>query len=484
MLEPSLVKLTFGVSLIITLTVAYLGRNKGDPGALGTKAKDEHFRHFQWTYLLVYLPAMMADWLQGPYVYALYESYGFTQGDNAMLFTAGFGSSAILGPFIGSLADRMGRRKFAALYCFLYGTSCLTKHVNDFSSLMVGRVTGGAATSLLFSVFDSWMVSEHNARDFEPDLLGGTFSLAVFMNSLVAIAAGVIGQAAADFMELTPMGGGTYYGGYCSPFDVAIGFLLLALLLMSMLWRENYGHRGSSAPGGTLVSGLCMAVRAIKEQPRVLECGLVCAFFESSMFIFVFMWTPALTESGYPKPPYGHIFASFMVMTMLGSQIYSILVARRSVEEVGRIVLLAAAASHLVPILVDDVAVRFASFLVFECCVGIYFPMSGTMKGSIVPEESRSTIYNIYRVPLNCIVVGALIGKIDLQPAFAMTTCLLLIAVVFQTRLINSSSTARPYRPVGADMEFGLDDDPPIDQGLGEDRDDDDELVTMLGRSS
>ena len=44
------------------------------------------------TYLPAYLFATMADWLQGPYKYALYSSYGYTQRDIAHLFVAGYGS--------------------------------------------------------------------------------------------------------------------------------------------------------------------------------------------------------------------------------------------------------------------------------------------------------------------------------------------------------------------------------------------------------
>lgn len=56
-------------------------------------------------YLVVYLLATMSDWLQGPYVYALYHAYGYSQHDIAVLFIAGFGSSAIFGSFIGGMAD-------------------------------------------------------------------------------------------------------------------------------------------------------------------------------------------------------------------------------------------------------------------------------------------------------------------------------------------------------------------------------------------
>lgn len=44
-------------------------------------------------YLIVYLLATTSDWLQGPYVYALYDAYGYSQHEIAVLFVAGFGSS-------------------------------------------------------------------------------------------------------------------------------------------------------------------------------------------------------------------------------------------------------------------------------------------------------------------------------------------------------------------------------------------------------
>ena len=35
--------------------------------------KNVNFMQFQRSYIVVYLMAMAADWLQGPHVYALYE---------------------------------------------------------------------------------------------------------------------------------------------------------------------------------------------------------------------------------------------------------------------------------------------------------------------------------------------------------------------------------------------------------------------------
>jgi hypothetical protein len=51
-------------------------------------------------------PPAAGDWLQGPYVYALYQYYGFERGDIGKLFIAGFGSSMVFGTIVGALADR------------------------------------------------------------------------------------------------------------------------------------------------------------------------------------------------------------------------------------------------------------------------------------------------------------------------------------------------------------------------------------------
>lgn len=40
--------------------------------------------------------------LSGPYVYALYDSYGFDKFEIAQLFVAGFGSSMIMGTIVGT----------------------------------------------------------------------------------------------------------------------------------------------------------------------------------------------------------------------------------------------------------------------------------------------------------------------------------------------------------------------------------------------
>ena len=48
--------------------------------------------------------------------------------------------------------------------------------------------------------------------------------------------------------------------------------------------------------------------------------------------------------------------------------------------------------------------IQLLAFCVFEACVGIFWPSMMKMRSQYVPEESRSTIINFFRIPLNMFV--------------------------------------------------------------------------------
>jgi predicted MFS family arabinose efflux permease len=101
-------------------------RSSSDQDSLSEEIKLIHAKLLN-KYLFVYLMAALSDWLQGPYVYALYSEYGFKQHHIAQLFVAGFGSSMIFGSFVGSIADWGGRRFFVIIFAIVYAASCMTK---------------------------------------------------------------------------------------------------------------------------------------------------------------------------------------------------------------------------------------------------------------------------------------------------------------------------------------------------------------------
>ena len=434
-------ELIYGSLLLgLVLAAAVIGSDKKQiSGITNLFTGQDRLARFQRLYLPGFLLAMLADWLQGPFVYALYQGYGIDREHNGYLFVGGFGASAVVGTVVGSFADRFGRRKFAILYCAIYFGHCATKHWGIFSMLMLGRILGGISTSLLFSVFDSWLVSESQREGFDGEQLGNTFSLAYFGSSMAAIAAGQFGELAAGLAPLTKLGGGMYYGGYVTPFDLSNVVLVLCMLYISSKWSENYGQSDNGRAGGNFGK----ALGALMEDKKILLCGLICSSFESSMFIFVFNWTPCLMETGQPVPPFGHIFTGFMIFCLLGTRVYAYLAKTLAVEQIGAMVMVVSAACHLTVFLFQDVQIRFVAFLVFEACVGLYFPMMGTLKGDIVPEDMRSTIYNLYRLPLNVIVLMPLLMNFSISTTFAVTTSILAVAVASAFLLKSVPSSAK-----------------------------------------
>nr|ACU20900.1 unknown [Glycine max] len=185
------------------------------------------FNSFKNNYLIVYSLMMAGDWLQGPYVYYLYSTYGYGKGDIGQLFIAGFGSSMLFGTIVGSLADKQGRKRACVTYCITYILSCITKHSPHYKVLMLGRILGGIATSLLFSAFESWLVAEHFKRGFDQQWLSLTFSKAIFLgNGLVAILSGLFGNVLVDTLALGPV----------APFDAASCFLAIGMAIILSSW--------------------------------------------------------------------------------------------------------------------------------------------------------------------------------------------------------------------------------------------------------
>jgi len=97
------------VALGLMAVVAVIGTDRQQlSGIRNLFTGQDNLARFQRLYLPGFLLAMLADWLQGPFVYALYQGYGIDREHNGYLFVAGFGSSAIFGTVVGSFATSSG----------------------------------------------------------------------------------------------------------------------------------------------------------------------------------------------------------------------------------------------------------------------------------------------------------------------------------------------------------------------------------------
>jgi MFS transporter, MFS domain-containing protein family, molybdate-anion transporter len=346
----------------------------------------------------------------------------------------------IFGSFVGGMADWGGRRTFVVLYTMFYALSCLTKHFQSFGILMLGRLLGGIATSLLFSVFEAWLIRSHNDRQLK-QYLGKSFSWAAYGNSIIAIIAGLVANNAASSFPMVKVfeQANLYYGGYLNPFDIALVALMVCGASAVTLWEENYGSQEETGTddsesgetkgnSGKWYDGMHQAFIIAMRNNEILFCGIISSLFEGSMYIFVFMWTPALTGGDSEvKLPFGLIFSTFMVCCMIGSSLFGILMDMKlKVENLAVYIFGVASASMLIVAMSPSKTISFISMNLFEVTVGLYWPTMGTMKGGIVPESKRAAIYNLYRIPLNFIVLFSLLT--DLTPTTSFFLCGLMLA--------------------------------------------------------
>jgi MFS family permease len=396
---------------------------------------------FRRKYLLVYVITMLADWMQGTHMYTLYLSYGV---NISALFLTGFLSGAIFAPFLGSFVDKFGRKRSCIVYCLLEIVINVLEHFDSFPILIFGRILGGISTNLLFSAFESWMTTEHRKRGFPEVWLSHTYSHCSIGNGTMAIMAGIVAQVLEDSF------------GHIGPFQGAVALTALALILV-LGWEENYGeeHAGDHE-SSSLMHNFTEGWKKTVSDSRIWRIGLTQALSEGAMYTFVFMWVPTLLSLNPPGGvPTGCVFSSLMMAITIGGIMYPALQAlvtkflakKDSASEVtASIVYFLASLSMFVPVLCVSTSspgshcqeMILASFLVVEFCVGLFMPVAGTLRSKYVPDSLQGAILNIFRLPLNTIVVSGTYATDHLEASkvFKLVSGCFMAAALLQATMI------------------------------------------------
>ena len=267
--------------------------------------------------------------------------------------------------------------------------------------LVLGRVLGGISTSLLFSAFESWMVSEHRKKNIPEELLVETFSLASWGNGVIAICAGFIAQLASDTR------------GDIGPFQVAICLTVVSLILV-LFWDENTGDHSDQTikktseitPNVSFQKSVQLSLKVITSNPNILLLGLSQSFFEGAIYTFVFMWVPSLIQSTSGSIPTGLVFSCFMLSMTIGGILFSILLQFSfSSESLCLYVYVISAMAMLVPVITFEFWPVFFSFLVLETMLGMFNSCGAQLRSKFYPDNLQSSIMSVFRVPLNLLVV-------------------------------------------------------------------------------
>ena len=145
----------------------------------------------------------------------------------AYLLACGFLAAAMSASIVGSLADHYGRRAACLVFCVTYSLFCLTVLSDLVPVLFAGRLLGGLSSALMYSVFESWMVTEYHRQhiDDPEGSISNIFGLMTTLNGVVAIVAGLSSRVVIPVTETQ-----------LAPFLSAVVCLILAFFYISSRW--------------------------------------------------------------------------------------------------------------------------------------------------------------------------------------------------------------------------------------------------------
>ncbi|KAI0106528.1 MFS general substrate transporter [Nemania sp. FL0031] len=426
---------------------------------------DDEAGRLQRTFLRVYLVVVGSEWLQNPFMYSLFRNEKMLdEGTVATLYISTYVAAAVSALFTGYLTDRFGRRNACLVFCGIHSLAAVSVCFDRLPILILGRVLGGIALTLLWTAFESWFIAEYNERGLAQSSvsLSSMFGTMTTYKCITAIVVGVLGHGVVRAL-----------GSKIHPFIFGVALDLCAAVLMVRTWNENWGT--NSTTDKTVNDD--KAAEAQKQIPpnegmksslwdlRVWALSFVGCCFEGTVFLFLFFWPETLQDAHdreYPGQddaiPHGVIFASFMAIMVLGALSFNLIVAdpNNSYQEsekhtVGptqllKGALIASAVCFLAAAFVRQEIGLFISFLLLEVCNGIYVPSVAYHRGTIVTDDARARVYSLMNIPLFVFVIIALRtanGSGDSggrgQPVFLFCAALLLVAALVTSMYLHSS---------------------------------------------
>ena len=157
--------------------------------------------------------------------------------------------------------------------------------------------------------------------------------------------------------------------------------------------------------------------------------------------------------------PTGCVFSSFMIAITIGGALYPplekfiakfVLSEANSSEMSATIIYIVASFSMAIPSYYLSSSAPSESyfgkivfsFVLVEVCVGSFMPVAGTIRSKYVPDSLSGAVLNIFRLPLNAVVVAGTYATDFFAPSqvFMMVSGCFLGAALLQATLINTKA--------------------------------------------
>jgi hypothetical protein len=379
MIDPSeyVYFLSYGV-ISLCLIVAFI-RIKSEEGVVITTRE---FQNFQTGFISGYSAVILCELIASASFYHTFVSLHLSLEQITKLYLTTIIASTVAN-LLNEVVEISSRKEKCILSAFLYSASMFSIFFGGhYEMLLMGRMVYGVAQALQQNAFETYALHEHASRGFPEDWLSHTFSVLTHTMALMAALSGIVGQIFAGFGNLGCV-------AFC-----CILFVLVAVYLL-VVWEKDVNVPRFMMSG--FLYNFNQAVSSLRSNRQMLLLLIVSSLCETSIIIFTFYWAPWLTDLSKEENkhlPYEIIFSSFVISSMFGNYLFQIFVAKQNligVDQIFQILLISSSTAYFLGATSSTPIVAYLVSLVVQCCVGMYWPSIGFLRGKIILPELRNT---------------------------------------------------------------------------------------------
>lgn len=346
----------------------------------------KEFKKFRNTFLTGYITCLFVDLISVASFYHVLTDLNLTLEQITDLYITTIVSTAICG-VLSEIIDVGSRKKKCVLTAMLYGVSLVTLfNGKNFELLMLGRVLYGAATVLLHSSFDAYIVHENASIGYPDDWLMQIFSVLAHSMAFVSAASGGVGQFVA---------GATGSLG-CVAVAATASFGIAAYI--SVAWAADISGSRFMLNGFVQVCGQTM--QTVRTNKSMLNLMMMSCCFEACVTVFTFYWAPWMAFSVKEEShniPYELVFSALATSSMLGNYMYGLLAPQWGHDALFQTVLAVSASGFFLGAVFQTPTFILLISMGIQFCIGFYWPAVGFLRGRYTLPEFRPTVITLTR---------------------------------------------------------------------------------------
>lgn len=389
---------------------------------------DKNLPQLKKKYLIPYLLARSSLFCRIPYYYYFYKNNleNFSNQKLIFLYSIDAISALIFGPMTGRLSDKYGRKKF----CLFYNLSVIINIICRFSGNIffsyISQIINGFGSGIICTIFEAWFVCHTNNElgSFEREKY--IFLLTLFKDT--NIFDGIVCIISTLISSLS-----FYYINNWSPFILSLILSLGSFGYIWKKWEENENDNYEVENDDVYTYGKVIKILTKK---KILSIGIVDGIYQFIFFLYFFVVGRILKEVARGRNINNlYVFLCLCPCFIIGAKVYGPVAFSIDLNSqyyyfllVGVIFIFQCFVMLLI-FISGSFFMKLILFMFLSFLFGMFNPVDSIIKTKIIKDKYRAWIMNLFRVPLNILLIWTILGANFIGPSY-LTLFASLLALV------------------------------------------------------